>query len=310
MKNENLWHELRAANIGGSEIASLFNVSPYLSRLALWQQKKGLIQPADFSNNERVEAGNMLEGAIIDWANKRWDTAFVQPMQYHLHPSVKGMACTPDGIDANDASIICQVKNVDGIMFGRKWTSFEDEITEAPLHIALQCQHEMACTGARENHLIVLVGGNALKRIIYKRDDDAIKMIEDAVRAFWSSIEANEQPQPDPSTDGGLISAARAAIKTEAVADLSGDNELTDACVRYNEAAAEIKDLEAIKEDAKNVIMLKMMELKKASVRGFNISMVTTEATPDKTITADMVGQVIKGRKASAYPRINKTEKE
>lgn len=310
MKNENLWHELRASNIGGSEVASLFNVSPYLSRLALWQQKKGLIPPADFGNNERVEAGNMLEGAIIDWANKRWGTAFVQPMQYHLHPTIKGMACTPDGIDANDAGIICQVKNVDGIVFGRKWTSFEDEITEAPLHIALQCQHEMACTGARENHLIVLVGGNALKRIIIKRDDDAIRMIEGAVTAFWSSIEMNEAPQPDPTMDAGLISSARAAIKTEAVADLSGDNELMDAVVRYHEAASEIKDLEAIKEDAKSVIMLKMMELKKAAVKGFSLSIVTMAETPDKTITPDMVGQVIKGRKASAYPRITKTEKE
>lgn len=312
MKNENLWHEIRAKNVGGSEVAALFNVSPYMTHYKLWLLKKGLIQADDLSNNERVEAGNMLEPAIIDWFNKRYQTSFKHPFKYFTHPTISGMGCTPDGISTENSEHICQVKNVDSIVFGRgdKWKCEGDVITKAPLDIVLQCQHEMACTGAEKNTLIVLVGGNSLKYMAIERDDEAIGMIEQKVSQFWQAIEADDMPAPDFEKDGQNISMLRQLSKNEETdVDLTSNNILVDAVIKYTELQNKEKEISAEKDAAKATIMHHCVGIKSAKVRDFIVTFIDTAAQPDKEITQEMVGQKIKGRAASSYFKV-KQQKE
>ena len=227
-----LWHQLRKEHIGGSDIACLFGEG-YVSRYRLWNEKKGIIAPTNLDADERVQAGKFLEAGVIAWANHRWNMHFYQPKMYVKHPRIKGMACTPDAFSSgfDDVSSpterIAQIKCVDNIQF-REWEVSGEIITHAPLHIELQCQHEMACTGAQENWLIVCVGGNKLFRKVIQRDEDVIQIIEREVTEFWKSIEDNVPPVPDYVNDGDIIRDIRKKLNVIERVDLSDDNSLYD----------------------------------------------------------------------------------
>jgi len=71
-----LWKELRAANIGGSEVAALFGECPYTTYFKLWHTKRSGLAEDDLSNNEIIVAGNFFESAIIKHAKWKWGFDF------------------------------------------------------------------------------------------------------------------------------------------------------------------------------------------------------------------------------------------
>src|SRR5690606_13844867 len=70
----------RASVVGSSEVAALFDASPYLTRFELWHRKKGNIATPEFDavaddgtpDNERIWWGVRLEKAILDAACERF----------------------------------------------------------------------------------------------------------------------------------------------------------------------------------------------------------------------------------------------
>lgn len=220
-----LWKSLRAEHVGGSEVAALFGHGR-VSRYRLYHEKRGNMPPEDLDENERVQAGRFMESGALAWANAKWGTDFYQPNVYVKHATIKGMGCTPDAFvrgNSQSKEVIAQVKIVDSLQFKKEWESDGEVITEAPLDILLQCQHEMACTGARENHMIVLVGGNRLLKMIVQRDEDVIKIIESHVQEFWRSIRENIEPEPEFSDDGQVIRTLWARLPVVMEEDLTDD---------------------------------------------------------------------------------------
>lgn len=310
----NTWAELRSRNVGASEVATLFDESPYQSLYKLWHIKKGTIQPDDLSGNERVAAGNWYEAAALAWANDKYGTDFVRPMVYVEHPTVKGMGCTPDAFSASNKAVIAQVKVVDPIVFGRDWQCEGDEITFCPVHIALQCHAEMACTGATENHLIVAVGLSGIRRMVIQKDPDIEASICNEIQEFWRSIETNDAPSPDYHVDRQSVGSVRAekirAGVMMAEQDFTGNNFLSDAIARYEAASAEQKDAEGRKDAASCEIMQIMGTMKKAKCGDFTVSVVDNGGVPEKIITPEMVGNVIAGRKPFSYIKISTQQKK
>ena len=218
------WHDLRAQHVGGSEVAALFGESPYMSKFQLWNIKAGLIDAPDLDQDDRVVAGQMLEGGIIRWANKKWNAKFDPAGVYVKHPSVTGMGCTPDAFWDNDGRrILGQVKLVDGLEFQRKWMFDRDRITEAPLHIILQVQHELDCTDLDEAWLVVCVGGNRLYLMVIQRDAELCAILRRAVGEFWQSVTNKVAPDPDFAKDGFTIRELLRKLPVVPEIDLSDD---------------------------------------------------------------------------------------
>ena len=219
-KENDIWHSLRGDNIGGSETAALFGESPYLSYYKLWAIKFGLIEPDNLDEEERIEAGNFIEPAAIAWYNKRNGTTFYQPKVYIKHKTVKGMACTPDAFDAENKNIMAQVKNVDSSEFHEKWQAEGRTIKKAPLHILLQCQHEMECADIDESILIVTVGGNRLYSMSIMRDREIGEMICEAVNKFWNTL---HEPKPEFERDIETINKIRQTRLSKLLATVEED---------------------------------------------------------------------------------------
>jgi putative phage-type endonuclease len=296
------WHELRAQNIGGSEVAALFGKSPFMSRLKLWQIKSGAIVADDLSGNETVQAGAFLEKGILPWACQKYNLSMPTTGVYVRHQQVFGMACTPDAWNQETQEIM-QIK----VAFSRqKWKIFEDDIIEAPLHYIMQCQHEMACTGSVRCHLVVFfIGTGKLLRLVIERDNDLIAILENEVEKFWNSINTHQPPEPDYEQDGATIQAIRnAQAKIAEPIDMSGNNQLYNAGISYLEAKQKADAAESAKHAAKNEILRLAEGAKKIIVNDISISIVDNGGSPDKIITPEMVGQTIKGRAPYSYPLV------
>jgi hypothetical protein len=71
--------------------------------------------------------------------------------------------------------------------------------------------------------VIVLVGGNELRRFQYEFRPSVYAEIEKRVGEFWRSIEAGKPPKADYTRDGGTI-AAVIGEPTDTLIDLSRHN--------------------------------------------------------------------------------------
>lgn len=303
------WLESRRKNVGGSEVAALFGCQPAyaMSAWTLWQVKAGRLGEPD-EPGERAAWGLRLEAAIADAAagQEGWTIA---KAGYCPHPDVAGMACSLDylivaGEPGRSGQGVLEIKNVDWLQERRRWGG------EPPEHILLQLQHQLACAGLEWGAVAALVGGNRLEIYRYERRPRLIAEIEKRVADFWASIAEGREPPTD-----GSASTARGVARLwphddgeEQAADLSADNELPDLCDRYLQAAAARRADEALEREAKSGILAKLGGHKSAWCEGYAIRAPEVEATPDKTITAEMVGQTIKGR--AGYRRLTVKERE
>lgn len=248
--NTEEWLAQRQKYIGGSEVAALYNASPYMTHFELWNIKAGKIDAPDLGG-ERVEAGQFFEAAIAEWAKHKWGMQLRKVHRHTPHPTVEGMAASLDYEAYGDGSYLpTEIKNVDGLVFKESWESEGQTILRVPDHILLQCQQQMACTKAKQCWLIVCVAGNRLYRLLMDRDDKVIAQMEKRVNAFWQSIKDGEAPEPDFTKDGKTISKLALSLTGEAL-DLTDSNRAPILVEEYAAGALMEKEGKAKKDAAK-----------------------------------------------------------
>lgn len=62
--NHEQWLELRSKGIGGSDVASILGLNPYMTNQELWSYKVGLAQREDISNKPYVQYGHDAEAHL------------------------------------------------------------------------------------------------------------------------------------------------------------------------------------------------------------------------------------------------------
>lgn len=219
--NDEEWHALRDMHIGGSDVASLFNiwltpdgkqvvrhafeppgpddlhiecVSPYKSSYALWQEKAGKLKPS-FEETERMEAGKHLEPALASWAQAKWpDWKLRKVRRYLRHDECEWWGASRDYEVHGPGYPPVEFKNVDYLIYRDKWAGTEDDLNP-PLHITLQLQSQIGA-GPRCDHgwIVVCVGGNSLNRVKVDRHEPTQEFIKTAIEMFWAAVEADKPP--------------------------------------------------------------------------------------------------------------------
>lgn len=263
----NISREERIHYIGASEAASLLGVSPYCSRFELWHQKAGNIPPPDLDDVERVLAGKYLEPAIAAWATHKWNWPTFGVETYLEHPEVQGMGASLDFEDSDGCPV--EIKNVDQWIFLNEWEAEGDTITDAPIHILVQVQAQLACmieeAKGRPPYgwLVACVGGNRLYRMKIALHGPTIARIEREVGVFWEDIRDKVEPKPDFQADAETLIAiySRAGAKT---VDMTDNNRLPELCSEYAAAGAVEKAAVADKQTAKAEMLMLIGDAAKA----------------------------------------------
>lgn len=299
IRDEAHWHELRAHNVGASEVSALFGCQPAyaMSHYTLWQVKAGRIPPPEV-NSERAEWGLRLEKEIARAACAKEGWFGAVDCGYWQHETIKGLGCTPDftALKTEGAEFgVLEVKNADWLIHKRQWGD------EPPPHILLQLQTQLACTGYEWGAIACLVGGNELHVYQYGRRPKIIAEIERRVTEFWQSIDEGREPPIDntESTARAVASLYPHDDGDDEPADLRGDNQLPELCAALLWATDARRDAEKKERAAKSAILAKVGDHRRAMCEGFWINATEIAGKPETTITADMVGQTLPGRKGS-----------
>lgn len=252
--NEAEWHELRAKHVGASESACLFGAQPdyAMSHYQMWQVKSGRI-PAPVVDGPRIRAGKILEAGIAQVVAVEHGLKIEQWVGYAENDTTPGMGCTPDYQILDTEPGLLEIKSVDFLQHKQKWGD------EPPLHIQLQLQHQLHCTGLKWGFVGALVGGNEPKVYRFDYRPKVGAEIEKRIAAFWASIEAKQEPEADGS---GSTAVALAAMFPDAVPakaiDMDGDNEFPTRWAALVQAKSDRKAAEATERTSKNWLMAKI----------------------------------------------------
>lgn len=279
--------EFRASVVGASEVAALFDASPYVTHFELWHRKAGNVAVPEFGGNERIEAGIRLEPVIIDWACDKWGyTKRETPKRLQNQAGIGGHP---------DQFVICpergpgllEIKTADWLV-AKSWGD------EPPLHYQLQAMTYMGLAGASWGDIVILVGGNELRRFQIEVRPKLFAEIERRVSDFWRSIATDTAPKPDYTRDGDTIRELNAA-PGDTLIDLRGDNLAAVAAAEYLAGKELEKAGKARAEAALAELIDKMGENGTALLDGFTFKATRVAAIADREAEP---GEIIKGRKS------------
>jgi predicted phage-related endonuclease len=199
--------ENRRQFIGGSD-ARIIMGSDEAALLRLWREKRGEVEPADFSGNRVVQLGVATEALNRSWYERNTGRVLKDIQRRVRHPVNRWMAATLDGM----------VEGLDAVFeakFMLPW-SFSEEAA-ADKHMA-QLQHNMWVTNAKSAALSIITGGGKWVEMTIAADSLYQHLLITAERRFWRCVETGERPYLfglDPT---------RAAIEAVRIVDMSQSN--------------------------------------------------------------------------------------
>jgi len=277
----------RASVVGASEVAALFDASPWLTKFELFHRKRGTIATPDFGGNERIEAGIFLEPSIIQWACAKWGYEPVaKPERYN---NGKGLGGHPDQLvrcPQRGTAGILEVKMVD-------WLVHKGWGDEPPLNYLLQAQSYAGLAKVEWADIVYTVGGNSLNRHQEPARPALFAEIERRVAQFWTDVRDGNEPVPDYTRDGAALIDAL-GVPTEETADLRSDLDAEQWAIDFLAAKARAKAADAEADALKCRLIERIGTAGLAMLPGHKISANQTKGSADRVAEA---GEIIKGRK-------------
>lgn len=308
-KDRDEWLRFRAQDITSTEVAALFDLSPYTTVFELWHRKKDKTVVDDFEENERMRWGTRLQDSIAagiaedqGWKIRRMDEYVRDPdlkmgssFDFAIEPDCecgrpsefhefgKGR-CGESGstcerfVPAHTGGLL-EIKNVDSLAFIQGW-SVDGNNVEAPPHIELQVQHQLAVSGRAFAYIGALIGGNRLVLIKREPDEMIIKEIRRRVASFWLSVVMEKEPTPDFSKDAKFISRLYQYAEPGKLFDARTDDSFSSLLVNYQQASEDEKRAAQKKEAIKAEILTKIGDAEKVLGAGYSIDVGITAGGP------------------------------
>ena len=198
------WLALRMKGIGASDAAAVLGLSNWKSNQELWEEKVGLRQPKDLSENERVKYGQAAEKHLValfklqyaDRYKVRVDKNVVYFRNGFQFASLDGELTdleTGDKGVHEDKTVLADSSLV--------WEEWKDKI---PNTYYVQVIHQLLVTGWKfviinpEFRWVDKEGEIATRtrRIKIRAEDVAqdLKILDEAEHEFWGYVQRKERP--------------------------------------------------------------------------------------------------------------------
>jgi putative phage-type endonuclease len=231
--------ELRRKYVGSSDAPALFGLDPYRTAADVWLSKTGRVE--DGETTEAQDRGNLLEPAVLDWAEREIGEWFARGSFL-----ASGHLCANfDGIHDGPG------RTVSPFLVEAKTTTKADEwgepgTDEVPERVIVQVHHQFVVAGhdfrvAYVPVLMPLFGRFDFRMYEVRRDDALAEAVAARGREFMERYVLKDTPPPDvlPNLDV-LRRVRREPGKVVQVAD-----ELVDAWQAERAARLEAEKREA-----------------------------------------------------------------
>lgn len=283
----------RLAHVGGSEASALVGLSPRDTPWSLYQKKVGNIPPDDFSQlGDRQRWGLNLERAVLNelqlrlgYDIRKWTRAPLSNGTLGGHPDGRRVV-------SNQTRAIVEIKTTD-------WMIWKDQGEQPPDHHIVQLQTYMGLAGGVPGILGTLVGGNDLVINEYEFRPRLFELLDEKARRLFELVRAKTPPPVNFEADREAINEIFRSAGGVEVVDLTGDNGLTDAMETYVAQSAIEKAAKDAKATAAAEIKYKAGDADQVICGDWSVKFSTTDPKPDVIVTADMVGDTLKGRAGS-----------
>lgn len=220
---EKEWLEARIHNVNSTEVAALFGLHPYKSRLQLWMEKAQRV-PIDFEENNFSKWGKRLQSVVAMGIceDEGWD-GYDLTGYYFTHPTQR-QGCSMD------VKAVCPV-NGDGLLEVKVAESFTEDAgwtrDKAPVMYEFQIQDQMHLAKKNGHDIrwgaLGALGRRQTTRLYHRLYDPALgQRIDDATGEFWDSIASDTPPPADYAVDGPLLESLRGALRSGPI-NLSGN---------------------------------------------------------------------------------------
>jgi putative phage-type endonuclease len=228
------WLARRRSGIGASEIAIVLGASGWGSILGLYYKKIDGDDPIEDEPEEHQRWGTLLQDAILTELASRAGVK-IAAREPHLRSTVHPwMLATPDAITTEDEPMECK-----NISYG---FDEDDWGVGIPEKYYLQCQHQMATTGAARCLFGVLLWGSRMIWEWVPRDEAVIARIVKAGAAFWQRVLTRTEPPSDGHPDARKILGRLAVV--ESPVELF-DPEIGDTLAEWGTAENDLKKIRA-----------------------------------------------------------------
>src|SRR4030088_3040442 len=168
----------------GDSDARIIMSSDEAALVRLWQEKRGEVEPEDFSDNLIVQLGTVTEDLNRRWYERNTGQRIKDVQKRILHPVIKWMAATLDGL-VDPGGAVFEAK------FMLPWTFSEEGAAEK--HMA-QLQHNMWVADSRTAVLSIITGGCKWVEMTIPADPLDQHLLLTAEKKFWRCVETGEAP--------------------------------------------------------------------------------------------------------------------
>lgn len=259
-KNREEWRELRSHYIGGSDAAAVVGLNSFSSPYSLWAEKTGKVP--GFAGNLATEVGAYLEEFVAQkFAQETGKKVRKcnQSLLNSLYPFA--IANIDREIVGEDAGL--EIKTTDSLNLKK----FKNG--EYPANYYVQCVHYMAITGKKRWYLAVLIGNREFKWFTIERDEDEINALMAAEADFWELVKTDTPPAVDGTQATTDTLKTIYAESDDSTCDLTAFSENLR---QYIALKQQIKELEAMMDEAANKIKEFMGESSGGECDGFRVS--------------------------------------
>lgn len=185
--------------IGGSEIAAMLGISPFMSNVDLWELKTGRKPPKDLSDNAAVEYGNRLEPALRTLFAAEHPELLVEhhPFDILYQTDFPYIRCTLDG-DLTEKGTgrkgILEIKTVQ-CTNRAIWDAWNGRV---PQYYYTQCIGQLVSTGWDFVDLYAqlkkLNGDSVIKRYHFERMEklEDIEWLKTKAKQWWEGYVVND----------------------------------------------------------------------------------------------------------------------
>jgi putative phage-type endonuclease len=226
------WLALRNTGIGSSDAASVVGLNPYKSNFALYEEKVGLREPDDLSDNEAVHWGLVLEEPIAQEFAVRTGRKVRRVNALLRHPDYPFMLANLDRelvAEDGDEPEILECKTA-GLWAANAEEWGPDESDEVPERYLIQVMHQLAVRGRRRAHVAALIGGQELRIYTIRRNETLIAALIEKEKEFWRAVQTRTAPTIIDLSD------ARRAFPISREGEIEATAEIFDAVLRLREA--------------------------------------------------------------------------
>ncbi len=260
------WLSLRKNYIGGSDAGAVLGLNPYKSAYSLWAEKTGKV--AEFEGNLITEVGSYLEDFVAKLFERETGKKVRRKNRMMVNDEYPFACADVDRMVVGEDALL-EIKTTNSLPAMRKFKN-----GEYPEQWYCQMTHYLAVTGLKKAYLAVLVNCREYKQFELDRDEEEIAALMEAERDFWEHVQNDTAPLVDGSdSTSDTISTLFPESNTDIVNLFAYDSSLQ----QYMALTAQIKELEAIKDEVCNKVKAFLGDAGKGESDKYKVSWTSAE---------------------------------